>query len=422
MANSLKRPFFDADSLPLLDQNREEPGRLNQETQDAQEEDDRPAKKNRGPRHVCRFCAQSFKSRSHLDLIQGPGPSLCNEDSSGLGIRSKALDPVPQSGVLVNEHGSVFNTEEKETSRSLEVTITRNTDLPTAIEYLTQNGCADVTGELTNVSDHYIFSGGQSDIHKAQLKNGTRVSVKRLREISNSTSDYSKILKRTARELYLWNVSTHTNILELIGLAVVRGKLAMVAPWMEYGSLRIYTTARPDADRCALCAQVAEGLIHMHTSGVVHGDMKGNNIVVSKEGVAKITDFGCATMMREFVVAFTVTTSVNFSARWAAPEIVLETGPPSFESDIYALGMVEKEAITGDVPYKEIRTDVAVVAAILQNKLPDQPDYISSNSKKGDELWCLMKRCWDRVPLSRPSMAEIKNFLKGAMDKYVMHN
>ncbi|KAG8732301.1 Leucine-rich repeat serine/threonine-protein kinase 2 [Ceratobasidium sp. 423] len=69
--------------------------------------------------------------------------------------------------------------------------------------------------------------------------------------------------------------------------------------------------------------------------GLAHGDIKGDNIVVSADGTAKITDFGSATMVREFAVAFTATQTVNFSVRWAAPEL-FRSQCPGPESDVYA--------------------------------------------------------------------------------------
>ncbi|CAE6445960.1 unnamed protein product [Rhizoctonia solani] len=218
-----------------------------------------------------------------------------------------------------------------------EFIIKRDTDLRTIIEYLVDNGCIDVTSQLTNISEY--FSGRQSDVYRSELRDGTAVAVKCLRELTNPGNGPNKILKHTARELYTWSISSHPNVLGLVGLAIVRDKLAMVAPWMEYGSLLAYTDANPKADRCNLCTQIAEGLTYMHALGVAHGDMKGDNVVVSKEGVAKITDFGCATMKREFPVTFTATESLQYSVRWAAPEMFLEDGATTFETDVYAFGM-----------------------------------------------------------------------------------
>ncbi|CAE6469224.1 unnamed protein product [Rhizoctonia solani] len=238
-----------------------------------------------------------------------------------------------------NQAGLTANDATMELTTHPELTIRRDTDLSTIINYLVDNGCADVTSQLMNIAEHSKFSGKQSDIYQAQLRDGTAVAVKCLRDLTNSSYGPNKVLKHTAHELYTWSISSHPNILGLIGLAIVRDKLAMVAPWMRYGSLSAYMNANSEADRCNLCSQIAGGLAYMHTLGIAHGDMKGDNVVVSQEGIAKITDFGCATMKREFPVTFTATESLQYSIRWAAPEMFLEDGSSSFETDVYAFGM-----------------------------------------------------------------------------------
>ncbi|KAB5589899.1 Tyrosine kinase family catalytic domain containing protein [Ceratobasidium theobromae] len=308
--------------------------------------------------------------------------------------------------------------------------IKRDTSLPTVIERLEDHGCLNMTSQLGYIDENSKYSGKMSDVYQARLPTGHLAAVKCLRGLTNSENRPDKVLKHTAHELYTWSISAHPNILELLGLAVFRDQLAMVAPWMEYGSLLAFIRANPEADRCNLCTQIAEGLVYMHGLGIVgnreseltqrsdsqppqaHGDIKGDNVVVSKDGVAKITDFGCATMKREFPVAFTVTESLNYSVRWAAPELFLEDGVSNFETDVYALGMTILEAITGDVPHKE-RADLAVIHTVLVKKQhPVRPVQLIPSTSKVDELWELLERCWSYEPPNRPKVPEVRDFLK----------
>ncbi|KAH7338152.1 kinase-like domain-containing protein [Rhizoctonia solani] len=281
--------------------------------------------------------------------------------------------------------------------------------LPTIIERLVEHGCSDVRRQLTKLHNHPRWSGSMSDVYQAQLLDGTPVAVKCLREFRNSENQPDKVLKHTAQELYTWSISAHPNVLELIGLAVVQDRLAMVAPWVEYGSLLAYIKAKPTADRRDLCMQVADGLAYMHSLGIAHGDIKGDNVMVSEEGTAKITDFGCATMKREFPVAFTVTNSLHYSVRWAAPELFLDDGATSFETDVYALGMTILETLTGNVPYKD-RADMAVIHVVLVRKLqPVRPLKHIPQNTKGDELWGLLERCWSYEPKDRPKASDVRD-------------
>ncbi|EUC67620.1 tyrosine kinase family catalytic domain protein [Rhizoctonia solani AG-3 Rhs1AP] len=320
-----------------------------------------------------------------------------------------ALKSVRDIMTVIQREGQV-NTEENDTNHT---TIKRTTTLPTIIDRLVDQGCLDVTKQLRYMDESPKYSGALSDVYQARLFNGKLVAVKCLRALTNSESKPEKVFKRTAREIYAWSIATHPNILELEGLAVFRDKLAMVAPWMPYSSLLAYIAETPQSDRCNLCTQVAEGLLYIHGLGIAHGDIKGDNVVVSNEGMAKITDFGCATMRRDFPVAFTATESLSYSVRWAAPELFLDEGiKTNYETDVYALGMTILEVLTGNVPHKD-KADLAVIhTVVFRKEHPARPvDCIPPHSAKGDELWSMLGRCWSYEPRLRPKASEVRDFL-----------
>ncbi|KAG9094520.1 hypothetical protein FRC06_010721 [Ceratobasidium sp. 370] len=227
----------------------------------------------------------------------------------------------------------------------------RDIPLSGVVEHLVAHGCPDISQQIAAIDEGSKRAGRSSDVYWGKLHNGTYVAVKCLRALSNSDTRPDKVLKHTAHELYTWSISTHPNILELLGLTVFHDRLAMVSPWMAYGSLLSYIHAYPAVNRYELCVQIAEGLAYMHEQGIAHGDVKGDNVVVSDEGIAKLTDFGCATMKRDFPLYFTVTESLNYSVRWAAPELFLEDGLSSFETDVYALAMT---ILVGVVPVDKV--------------------------------------------------------------------
>ncbi|KAG9119778.1 hypothetical protein FRC07_005032, partial [Ceratobasidium sp. 392] len=109
---------------------------------------------------------------------------------------------------------------------------------------------------------------------------------------------------------------------------------------MDNGNLSEYISRNPGVDRCRLCEQVCEGLAYLHSMHHVHGDLKAANVVVSREGVAQITDFG-NTRLQDYTLRFAPTSKgLDFTLRWTAPELVSENPSAlSFESDVYALGM-----------------------------------------------------------------------------------
>ncbi|KAG8685230.1 hypothetical protein FRC08_013233, partial [Ceratobasidium sp. 394] len=112
----------------------------------------------------------------------------------------------------------------------------------------------------------------------------------------------------------------------------------MVSPWMDNGTLLAYIKRNPSTDCYCLSIGICEGVVYLHENGIVHGDIKGANVLVSDAGIAKLADFGC-TELKESELYFTTTTKhVECSTRWAAPEI-LNGGMRSKQADVYALGM-----------------------------------------------------------------------------------
>ncbi|QRV74229.1 Ephrin type-A receptor 4 [Ceratobasidium sp. AG-Ba] len=185
----------------------------------------------------------------------------------------------------------------------------------------------------------------------------------------------------------------------------------MVSPWVERGSLFKYLEDRPRLNRPQLCMKIADGLSFLHENRVVHGDLKGANVLVSDAEEPLIADFGNA-IVHERTLQFTHSiTKCNLSPRWTAPEVLAE-GLCTAEADVYALGMTILEVITGKVPYPELK-DLAVILAVVQKRFPTRPEeHISSASTEGDSLWQLLVQCWDFEPAARPTAKAVKDALE----------
>ncbi|KAF8593986.1 kinase-like protein, partial [Ceratobasidium sp. AG-I] len=202
----------------------------------------------------------------------------------------------------------------------------------------------------------------------------------------------------------------HPNVLKMLGLVEFRDQIGMVSQWMEEGNLPHYLEREPGADRPNICMQVAEGLSYLHKCGVVHGDLKGANILMSDSGVPLLADFGNATL-EMCSLQFTRTSSNhNYTLRWTAPEVYLEMGAPTVEADIYAMGMV-REIITGSIPYRGW-SERAVNFRIAGGAIPERPeDCIPGTNEAGNAIWLMLTRCWARDPESRPTIIEVKDMV-----------
>ncbi|KAF8605855.1 kinase-like protein [Ceratobasidium sp. AG-I] len=301
--------------------------------------------------------------------------------------------------------------DEDETSDQVTTpTITTNTPIKDAFEYLTRHGCLDLSSRLDPLgcSAQALAGGRFGDVWRGKLTDGTHVAIKCLR--LHTASHGAKSIKRAARELYNWSKAKHKNVLELMGIAMFGGQLAMISLWMMNGTLSTYVFQNPGVDRWALCVQVAEGLAYMHNINMVHGDLKAINILVSDQGIAKLSDFGNS-ILTNCSLGFTATSNIGGGTiRWMAPELLEEDAADrSLPADIYALGMTILEVMTGRLPFSERRSDAAVSYAISSGKRPSQPVELSVSTKYGDERWKVLLSCWATNPGDRPICGNLRD-------------
>ncbi|KAL3672851.1 hypothetical protein V7S43_002153 [Phytophthora oleae] len=257
--------------------------------------------------------------------------------------------------------------------------------------------------------DSQISAGSFGAVHHGKWLNAS-VAVKCL-----FRSDQKPFL----REANIWFTLNHPNIVKLYGACHV-GKTVttrsldeptnrtdrrpfFVCEFASEGTLNEYLKkweiehkSRSDVWRC-LC-EAARGLEHLHERGIIHGDLKGNNILVGGDYQVKLTDFGLSTVAKK--LKWTGGAGTGGAIRWKAPERLggYDRGP-SFASDIYSFGMCIIEAVTGNFPWRENMEEDLVVAEVTRGKLPPRPDAFNN------EQWDLVSRmcCFnpaDRVTIS----------------------
>ncbi|CAE6396530.1 unnamed protein product [Rhizoctonia solani] len=192
-------------------------------------------------------------------------------------------------------------------------------------------------------SDRSIAGGAFADIWKGSLLDGTEVAIK-VWWFDNISEDGPKSLKRAMREVYLWSKIRHPHIQELLGVVLFQERVGMVSPWRKHGNLRDYIKKHTNVDRHALCLQVVKGLVHLHESNMVHGDLKACNILVSEDGEIKLSDFDHS-ILPDCTLAFSETTNFGGGTlRWMAPELVVPDDEEvpcqrNKKTDVYSLAM-----------------------------------------------------------------------------------
>ncbi|CAE6541751.1 unnamed protein product [Rhizoctonia solani] len=307
-------------------------------------------------------------------------------------------------------------------------------------------GLSDLTAYVsTSSSGRNVARGGVADVRHGSYKNGSvlqQVAVKSIRiEVHAAANERSvaKIQKKLYRELDIWKTlqadQAHPNILELLGIIetspegaprnlilpssvseLCKGNLAEASGFNDYEILLGATEQLADT---------LEGLSHMHKLGVVHGDLKGPNVLVTEEGTAKLCDFGHSRFIdTEPSYADTTDSSSTFQAttRYMSPELfTARVSGPSCPSDIWAFGCVALEILSKLRPYHAIFSEHRVPAAIIQGRTPStRPEPPYAAGCLNDNLWALVRGCWSIDHRRRPTAAILLEQLKHMINQGVI--
>ncbi|KAF9790923.1 kinase-like domain-containing protein [Thelephora terrestris] len=254
-----------------------------------------------------------------------------------------------------------------------------------------------------------LYSGGYADVWRGEY-HGQDVAVKVIRTYSNS--DLRKIIGRFCKEVVTWRTLHHPNVLPLIGVTMSETKFAMVSGWMANGNINEFVMANPGANRLTLLGGVARGLIYIHSQGMIHGDLKGANILIDQTGQARLADFGLLTIISDPTNLLSSSSyTQGGTARWMSPELIapedfgMKTSRPTEFSDCYSLGMVIYETISGNLPFHE-DTDLTVFVKVLKGERPRREAGFTTS------LWEMLERCWMPQPNHRPSVEDVLRCLE----------
>ncbi|KAJ7789054.1 kinase-like domain-containing protein, partial [Mycena leptocephala] len=243
-----------------------------------------------------------------------------------------------------------------------------------------------------------VAAGSFGDIWKSQFHNET-VCVKVMRVYQES--DVSTLLKGFHHEALIWRQLAHPNLLPFFGVYFLqndRTRLCLVSPWFENGNISVYLKRHPvGSNRLTLALDVALGMEHLHSLKLVHGDLKGLNVLVTHSGRAVLADFGLSSVVMDFkiLVLSASTVKTGGTMRWQAPEI-FNGSRNSLALDVYAFACVCYEIFTGTIPFPDLN-DVAVMFRVMNNERPTKSSSIL------DSVWTLMMECWKAKPQERPS-------------------
>jgi len=221
---------------------------------------------------------------------------------------------------------------------------------------------------------------------------GETVAVKSIK-LRNLSKDSLWIIEE---EVSLLKKLDHPNIVKYIDTVKTKDDLHIVLEYMENGSLarnlRLFGALSQ-----ALCAlytrQVLHGLAYLHDQGVIHRDIKGANILTTKQGLVKLADFGVATHTSA------QTNDVVGTPYWMAPEII-ELSGPNTACDIWSVGCTIIELLTLKPPYYDI-PPMAALYRIVEDEHPPLPEGLSP------ALRDFLLLCFKKTPNLRHSAKQL---------------
>src|SRR5882757_3109519 len=195
----------------------------------------------------------------------------------------------------------------------------------------------------------------------------------------------------------------HPNICTIHEVGENEGELYMVMELVEGKSLAVMSAGAGLAPESVLRygAQIASALARAHDRGIVHRDLKAANIVITADGLVKVLDFGLAKQVGSSIfegptrsfASIENTSSVSGTLPYMAPEI-LRGEAADQRSDLWALGVVLYEAVSGRLPFQG-RTGFEISSAILR----EIPNPLGPPVPPG--LWAIIQRCLAKEPIQR---------------------
>ena len=201
-------------------------------------------------------------------------------------------------------------------------------------------------------------------------------------------------------EINLLKNLDHPNIVKYIECIRTKSHINLILEYVENGSLHSMLKQSGKMGEHLVfifVKQILEGLAFLHNQGIIHRDIKGANLLLTKNGVVKLADFGYSILNDKNKV-----NSIVGTACFMAPEVIEQKGNISPKCDIWSLGCTIIQLLTTKPPYYEFEP-MAAMFRIVTDDCPPIPNDISNNLKD------FLLKCFIKDPNKRPSAKELLN-------------
>ncbi|GAB2251634.1 hypothetical protein Droror1_Dr00004481 [Drosera rotundifolia] len=280
-------------------------------------------------------------------------------------------------------------------------------------KYLISDG-AEIKGEgeerwSADMSELFIgnkfASGKHSRIYRGVYK-GLDVAIKLMSQ-PQEDADLAAVLEgQFTSEVALLFRLKHPNIITFVAACKKPPVFCIITEYMSGGSLRKYLHQQephsvPLNLVLRLSLDVARGMQYLHSEGILHRDLKSENLLLGEDMAVKVADFGISCLESEPGSAKGFTSTY----RWMAPEMIKEEHHTK-KVDVYSFGIVLWEILTALIPFADLTPEQAAFAVCQKNARPPLPPNCPRT------LSDLIKRCWAANPERRPHFDEIVSILE----------
>lgn len=264
----------------------------------------------------------------------------------------------------------------------------------------TARHCVTVTQESRNVSYQLgdcIGRGQFGSVYRAlNLSTGQMVAVKRIKIEGKTEDEITQLMK----EVDLLKSLSHPSVVKYEGLERGVDAVSIVLEYAENGSLLNTLKAFgefPEKLVASYVVKILEGLTYLHMQEVVHCDLKAANILTTKTGNVKLSDFGVSLNLR--AMEKVQQNDAVGTPYWMAPEII-ELQGASTAADIWSLGCTIIELLTGKPPYGDMLA-MSALFRIVEDERPAIPENASP------ALHDFLVQCFQKDPTKRPTAAHL---------------
>lgn len=263
------------------------------------------------------------------------------------------------------------------------------------------------------IADRYeimekVGTGGMADVYKSKDHTLNRlVAVKVLKqEFSENANFVSKFRVEAQAAAGL----AHPNIVNIYDVGEEKGIYYIVMELVDGITLKNYIEKKGHLsykEAVTIAIHVSMGIEAAHRNHIIHRDIKPQNIIISKDGKVKVTDFGIA----KAATSDTITSNVMGSVHYTSPEQA-RGGYSDEKSDVYSLGVTLFEMLTGCVPF-DGETTVAIAIHHIKDPMPSPAEYVGGLPKSVCEI---VLKCCEKSPDRRyQNMGELQADLKRSL-------